>query len=82
MQGIQDLLATPNNSDPAQEDAYRVFSRKNIAEYERSVAAMTGHTSTVVDAATHLLRLCNMQAGESSSTAIHQHTRLKPYMPS
>lgn len=39
LQGIQDLLATPNNSDPAQEDAYRVFSRKNIAEYERRVKA-------------------------------------------
>jgi ubiquitin-conjugating enzyme E2 I len=32
--GIQELLATPNNSDPAQEHAYQVL-KKNKAEYER-----------------------------------------------
>lgn len=32
--GIQDLLADPNNSDPAQEDGYQVY-RSNKTEYKR-----------------------------------------------
>lgn len=36
--GIQDMLPNPNNSDPAQEDAYRVHMR-NKADYERRVRA-------------------------------------------
>lgn len=32
--GIQEMLSNPNNSDPAQEEAYLVLG-KNKAEYER-----------------------------------------------
>lgn len=33
--GIQDMLDNPNNMDPAQEEAYNAYRKKNPAEYQR-----------------------------------------------